>query len=105
MLIISKDLINLPAYTQSEKYLGRVSSFEIDADSQTVVRYYVRAGSITARFLNESKELIIANKQVISLTEEKMVVEDNIARELIVKEKKQAVKNKEAIPAISSEQN
>lgn len=100
MSLSSKDLINLPVYTQSDKYLGKVLSFEIDADTQTVIKYYVRAGSLAAELLGESKELIISQNQVISLTEEKMVVEDLVGMDL-AEEKKQASKNKEAVPVMS----
>lgn len=102
MSISSKDLVNLPVYTVSSHYLGRVSSFEIDAESQLVVRYYVRMGSLSARLLKESRELIVANSQVVSLTEEKMVIDDLVAKDFL-ELKQEMLKNKEAVATLSSE--
>ena len=99
MNLSSKDLINLPVYTQSEKYLGKVLSFEMDAETQAVIKYYIKAGSLAAGLLGESKELIVSQSQVVSLTEEKMVVEDLVGKDL-TEEKEQASENEEAVPAM-----
>lgn len=104
MNLSSKDLINLPVYTQSDKYLGKVLSFEMDAETQSIIKYYVKAGNLAADLLGESKELIVFQNQVISLTEEKMVVEDLVGKDL-AEEKEQVSKNKEAVPAMTSKIN
>jgi len=78
MIIQSGDLINLPVYSQSGQNLGRIDSFEIDLDSHTIIRYHVRTGLIKGLW---HEQLLIAQSQVISISKEKMVVEDNIIKE------------------------
>ncbi len=78
MQISSDDLVNLPVYTQSGQRLGRVTSFEIDIDSYTISRYYVKTGLIQGLW---HQQLIIHQSQVISISAEKMVVEDNVKKQ------------------------
>ena len=104
MNLSSKDLINLPVYTESGKFLGKVVSFEVEQDTQQIAKYYIKAGNIAADLLGESKELIVAQKQVISLTEEKMVVEDIVAKDL-GEEKLEESESNQAMPAMPSQQN
>ena len=77
MKILSSDLINLPVFTQSGQYLGRISDFEVDIESHTVSRYYVKTGLIKGLW---HQQLMIAPSQVISISKEKMVVEDNVRK-------------------------
>ena len=74
MLISSSDLINLPVYTPSGQHLGRVDSFEVDIDGHAIVRYHVKTGLIKGLW---HQKLIIHPSQVISISLEKMVVEEN----------------------------
>ena len=78
MIILSSDLINLPVYTQSGRYLGRVDSFEIDLDNNMILRYQVKTGLIKGLW---HQQLIVDKSQVISIDKEKMVVEDNTVKE------------------------
>ena len=78
MRISSSDLINLPVETQSGAHLGRVSSFDIDLDSHKIVRYSVKTGLIKGLW---HEQLLIDPVQVVSISKEKMVVEDNLAAE------------------------
>lgn len=78
MKIQSSDLINLPVYTQSGQHLGRVDSFEVDIDTHAITHYYVRTGLIKGLW---HEQLIIDQSQVISISKEKMVVEDNVSKE------------------------
>lgn len=97
MELQAKKILNLPVLTQSGKELGKISGFDVDPESQTVIRYYVKSSRFIAELF--SRELIVAATQVVSLTEEKMVVED-----LDLKERKklfgknQLGKNKAAPP-------
>jgi len=61
--------------TQSGQDLGRVSTFDVDAGSQTITHYYVRTGLIKGLW---HEELMVAASQVISISVEKMVVEDTV---------------------------
>ena len=73
MEISSEDLMGLPVYTQSGDHLGKIVSFDLDLESNAVSRYYVKAGPIKDLFQDQ---LIIDDSQVISITKEKMVVDD-----------------------------
>jgi len=77
-------LINLPVYTNAGEHLGKVSDFEFDPNSQTIVRYYVRGGVLLRELVR--RELIISKEQVVVITEEKMVVVDLVLPEKNVKE-------------------
>jgi sporulation protein YlmC with PRC-barrel domain len=79
MRLTKRELINLPVYTQSNQHLGRVSDFEVDSATHVIVKYRVKSGSLIKEFLQ--KELIIAKEQVISMSAEKMVVEDTLLAE------------------------
>jgi len=74
MIIPSNQLINLPVYTQSGQHLGRVDAFEIDIDNHQITKYHIRTGLISGLW---HQELIIDTSQVISISAEKMIVEDN----------------------------
>ena len=78
MKIQSSDLINLPVYTQGDQHLGRVDSFAIDIDNHQITHYHVKIGLIKGL---RHQQLIIAASQVISISKEKMVVEDNVVKE------------------------
>lgn len=78
MKTLSSDLINLPVYTQSGHHLGRIDSFEVDIDNHTITNYHVKTGLIKGIW---HQQLVIAQSQVISISKEKMVVEDNVKKE------------------------
>ena len=92
MYLNKKDIINLEVYTQSDQYLGRIVDFEFDPPSQTIVKYYIKSRDIIKELLQ--KELLVAKDQVISISKEKMIVEDSIIEE---KEKKKELAKK-AVP-------
>ncbi len=77
-LLQNKKIIGLPVYTQSNFYLGKISSFEVDPISQMIINYYLK-GNLIKKIVQG--ELIINREQVISLDEKKMVVEDNVIKE------------------------
>ncbi len=74
-LIKSNNLIGLPVATESGERLGSVRSFDVDVDSNTIVRYYVAPGRIVAMI--GQGELIVHASLVVSITEKKMTVRDN----------------------------
>ena len=90
MNLNKKYLINLPVFTQSEQTLGKICDFELDSETQKIIKYHVKSEKLIKELL--AKELIISSEQVISIDKEKMVVEDSVT-----KEKKQAYEA-EAIP-------
>ncbi|MFA6215302.1 MAG: PRC-barrel domain-containing protein [Patescibacteria group bacterium] len=78
MIISGSDLINLSVYTQSNKNLGRISDFEVDIEAHAIRCYYVKTGMIKGLW---HQQLMISPAQVISVSKEKMVVEDSAAKQ------------------------
>jgi len=82
MILSNKNFIGLPVETKSGLLLGKVKSFEVDGDTQTILNYNIKSKSLVNKLLGEKvDELIINRNQVISTSEEKMVVQDNTVRE------------------------
>lgn len=104
MIINSKDLIGLSVETKSGLILGKIKNFEIDSETQMIFRYIIKSRNLISKFLSESDEQLIINKnQVVSINKEKMVVEDNVVKENEAVKLVQRV-NSDA-PAISSRLN
>jgi len=78
MTLNKEKLIGLPVFTQSGEGLGKISDFEMEPQSQKIIQYYVSSKDLIKEIF--SKELIINSSQVISITAEKMVVEDNLVK-------------------------
>ncbi|KKR48916.1 MAG: hypothetical protein UT86_C0002G0091 [Candidatus Magasanikbacteria bacterium GW2011_GWC2_40_17] len=78
MLLSLPQIKNLPVFTKNKIKLGIIVDLELDTDSQSVLRYFVQKGQILGRL---QEPLIIHRSQVISLTPEKMIVEDNVGEE------------------------
>lgn len=85
MLLGFSKLKNLPVFTQSGIKLGQVSDIEVDLDSQSILRYVVKKGIVSR------ETLLVHRGQVVSVTNEKMTVEDAVVKE------SQEVKIKEAV--------
>lgn len=79
MLIKHKQLIGLLVETQSGEKLGRVDGFNLETDSHLIFQYLVKPAGLSKIF---SHELIINRSQVISLSAEKMVVDDLVYKKL-----------------------
>lgn len=82
MVISCKNLIGLPVETKSGLFLGKIKNFDVDNETQAVLRYIVKSRSLIGKLLSEEiSELIIAKEEVISLGEDKMVVQDGVVKE------------------------
>ena len=77
---IKKNLLGLPVETKSGMNLGKLMDVELDVDSHLALNYHVQASQILPGFL--SKKIIVGRHQVVAITAEKIVVEDNIVKEL-----------------------
>ncbi|NUM25934.1 MAG: PRC-barrel domain-containing protein [Candidatus Buchananbacteria bacterium] len=75
MKISSNDLINLPVYTEAGQHLGRIISFDINIDNYLIEKFYVKTGLIQGLW---HEQLIINPSQVVSITKEKMVVDNSV---------------------------
>ena len=78
MIFSHKNLINLPVETKSGHKLGRICDYEIEIDTQKIMRYHVKSDRLISHLL--AKELIVHSEQVINITPEKMIVEDNAGK-------------------------
>lgn len=67
-------LTGVPVYTQSGKHVGRLVGFVVESDTHEVIQYAVKKSGTFELLL--PKEFLVNRSQVISVSEEKMVVED-----------------------------
>lgn len=74
-----KELIGLPVETKSGTALGKVQGFQMDADTGTITQYTVKSNNPLKELFG--KELLVAASQVITITAEKMTVDDLLAGE------------------------
>ncbi|MEK7164472.1 MAG: hypothetical protein AAB779_00850 [Patescibacteria group bacterium] len=79
MLLQHKQLVGLLVETQSGEKLGRVDGFNLETDAHFIHQYLVKPAGLSKIF---SHELIISRNQVISLSAEKMVVDDLVYKTL-----------------------
>ena len=84
MLISSKQLIGIKVETRSGQHLGQVRDFEVDTEALAIQKFYVRPSGIVKGLVGG--DLIINKNSILSINEEKIIVEDLTGEEL-VKEK------------------
>lgn len=77
MIISSQELNSLPVFTQGGQALGKVSGFELNAETGRIDVFFVKTGLIKG-LLNQ--QLSIGFDQVISIDREKMVVSDSVGK-------------------------
>lgn len=82
-VVNGKKIIGLSVETDSGRSLGKIVDFELEVNSQSILKYYVRGGSIFRElFINE---LIVHRGQVISIDDKRMIVEDSVIKEKEIK--------------------
>ncbi|MFA6322176.1 MAG: PRC-barrel domain-containing protein [Candidatus Buchananbacteria bacterium] len=81
MIISSSEILNLAVYTQSEIHLGRISAFDLDADTGKIVTFYIKTGLIKGLW---HQQLTVSNNQVISIDKDKMIVADTVKKQPIL---------------------
>jgi len=79
MLISHDEIIGLPVETKSGQRLGKVSGFVLDNESQKIIHYLVKKTGLLAGITK--KDLLVHYEQVILITKEKMVVDDNVVKD------------------------
>ena len=77
MLINFQQLKNLPVETESGGDLGRVVDLEINTDGHNVRKYLVGA----KRFLKNNADYLISPEQIVKVTAEKIIVQDNLQKQ------------------------
>jgi len=68
-------IIGLSVYTQSGMFLGKVIKVETLSDGQTAQKYIIKNANPLKNLI--SGQLVVDASQVISVTAEKIIVEDN----------------------------
>ena len=102
MLISQKQLKKIIVETQSGQFLGMITDFELDPDTGIIEKYFVKnKSSISGLFENQ---LMISKNQIISFSQEKMVVEDALLKNKAQRKVLPAMKKLESSePVISSD--
>lgn len=95
MVLNHKQIVNLPVYTKTETRVGFISHFDVDELEQKIVRYYIKPHQGIASMFGS--ELLVSPKQVISITREKMIVDDLAIKQTF--EENERVVSKRAVPA------
>ena len=102
MRLQNKQILNLPVYTRSDDFLGRVASFEVDSETRLIVKYYVGSSSLVRKIIKDEPELVINDAAVIEISEEKMTVQDSVIKQKI-NEEEQSPAQEAAVPTLNSE--
>ncbi len=69
-------IINLPVYTQSSNYLGRIIDVEINPESNQIEKFLIKSHN-PFKNLFQGRLIVDAN-QVVSISGDKMIVKDNL---------------------------
>lgn len=73
-VIKGKKIIGLTVKNDSHDVLGKVYDFELEIDSQTVLKYYVKGEGLIKKFT--TPEIIVHRSQVKSISSKEMIVDD-----------------------------
>lgn len=105
MLISQKQLLHLPVETKSGEFLGKICSWDMDTENQFVVKYYLKKTNLIQELLTRDQEYIIPSQEVVTITKEKMIVEDNLAnlKEISFKEKKAPILEESGVASMRHE--
>ncbi|MFH1457377.1 MAG: hypothetical protein ABIF17_04700 [Patescibacteria group bacterium] len=99
MKISNKKLDGITVETLSQKRLGKVESFNIDIDSQSILEYKIKPSSVVAGLIKG--DLMISRGQVIEILDKKMIVDDlSITSGVAVEKNKTKSKQKIAQGAV-----
>lgn len=79
MLLNHKQLIGLLVKTENGQELGQIKDFEFDSDSYKIIKYIISSSGLVKKML--ANDLIIDSTQVIKITDQEMIVDDNTARQ------------------------
>ncbi len=79
MVINIQKFLRLPVYTESGAKLGKIFDFELDIDSQTAVRYFVRPNLFSLKYF------LIQNSQIKEIKVDSIVVYDSVVSDYLGK--------------------
>jgi len=78
-ILMGKKIIGLLVESESGEVFGRIRDFELDLDSQSILKYYVKGDNLIKKLT--SAELVIHRSQVIFIDSKKMIVKDTVIAE------------------------
>jgi sporulation protein YlmC with PRC-barrel domain len=78
MRISSKKLLHLPVFTESGENLGKIAEIIVNIDTHLIEQYVVHASHLIEDIF--AKELVIDNSQILSINNDRMVVNDLISK-------------------------
>jgi len=104
MLISSEKLFKIPVVSTDNQPVGRVVGLEIDIDSQSILQYKIAPNNIVARVL-KGELLIVHRNQVVSISNDRMVIESGSIHEEEEEQKKISLQefNRQANPAMNQD--
>lgn len=103
MILTLKHLRNLPVETRNGERLGRIVDAELDAESHVITTYIVHPSRIAQQLVRS--ELRVRPSQVVSITTERMVVEDAVRPAASERGRARPGLAKDVAPAIPAESN
>ncbi|MBU4421598.1 PRC-barrel domain-containing protein [Candidatus Parcubacteria bacterium] len=80
MILSLKKIIGLKVETKSGRHLGHLRDLDLDTETFEIVKIYVRPSGIVKGLV--AGDLIISKSNVISISEEKIIVDDLAEKEL-----------------------
>ena len=78
-MLTASQIKKLLVITVSGKKLGRVNEIFVDPESQSIMQYQVKP----RRLLSLELPLLIHRSQVVSITADRLLVEDSVVKEIV----------------------
>jgi sporulation protein YlmC with PRC-barrel domain len=85
MTLSDKIIVGLPVFTENNTKIGKVFEIELNEKEHLVEKYLIKTQKLFS-LVNEI--LLISPQQVLSINNERMVVEDAIVKNLVISNKK-----------------
>ena len=94
-----KQLKNIPVETKNGLYLGKVINLQINTEGFIINKLFV----VKKRLFSKSQRLLIHPNQIISISEQKILVQDNVEAAQIKQSLKDATQIKQTTTNITDE--
>lgn len=100
MLIENKKITNLKVETESGQEIGKVSSFEVETDSQSIINYKVSPSNLLKELISVGQDIIVNRGQIVDIKADKIIVDDNVVANKKQATNKLASKKTATLPAM-----
>lgn len=77
MILTNDQLIGLKVTTQGGQILGKVKDFEFNSDTSKIINYIITSSDLVKKIT--AQNLIININQIREITNELMIVDDNVS--------------------------